>query len=80
MISWRTPVDTNFDNLRAERLHAEPDFERYQPKSGNNFAGLWKQIALGIVVGFTTLSVLGFLASMLWMKLALGALQFQIPS
>ncbi|MFI8482880.1 hypothetical protein ACIGCM_20155 [Pseudomonas sp. NPDC078700] len=67
-------MNNKFENLRAER-----DIEHYPVKSEANYAGLWKQIALGIVVGYTTLSVLGFVAAMLWMKLATSGLQLQVP-
>ncbi|WP_339491000.1 hypothetical protein [Pseudomonas sp. EL_65y_Pfl2_R95] len=68
-------MSNNFENLRAER-----DIERSPVKSSANYAGLWKQIALGIVVGYTALSVLGFVAAMLWFKLATSGLQLQVPN
>ncbi|ARU87457.1 hypothetical protein [Pseudomonas sp. M30-35] len=68
-------MSNNFENLRAER-----DIEHYRAKPSPNYAGLWKQIALGIVVGYTVLSLLGFVATMLWLKLAASGLQLQVPS
>ncbi|SNR78934.1 hypothetical protein [Pseudomonas segetis] len=68
-------MSNNLGNLRAER-----DIEHYPVRNNATYAGLWKQIALGIVAGYTALSVLGFIAAMLWLKLATSGLQLQIPS
>ncbi|WP_333982926.1 hypothetical protein [Ectopseudomonas khazarica] len=52
----------DFDDLRAER--DMPTRYRNEP---NRFAGLWKQIAIGIVVGY---SVLGIISAVTWMLIA----------
>lgn len=64
----------DFDDLRAER-----DMPMRQRYEANRFAGLWKQIALGIVVGY---GVLGLLSAITWAviaHLALGALSINMP-
>ena len=65
-----------FDEIRAER-----DVRSVEPVVYNRdpHAGLWKQIALGIVVGYTALSVLGFITWAVAAKFALGNLQFIAP-
>lgn len=68
-------MNNDFENIRAER-----DTERYQAKASPAFTGLWRQIALGIVVGYSVLSVLGFVGAMLWMKLMTSGIQLQIPN
>ncbi|WJN58679.1 hypothetical protein [Pseudomonas sp. SO81] len=64
----------NFENIRAER---DVPLHRASAPS-QNYAGLWKQIALGIVVGY---SVLGVLSAAGWwfVKLALSGLQITTP-
>ena len=64
----------DFDDLRAER--DVPTHYRHEP---NRFAGLWKQIAIGIVVGY---SVLGIISAVAWMIIArfmLGDLSITLP-
>lgn len=64
----------DFDDLRAER--DMPTRYRNEP---NRFAGLWKQIAIGIVVGY---SVLGIVSAVVWMVIArfvLGDLSINLP-
>lgn len=63
-----------FEEIRAER---ERPLQSSNPRA--QYAGLWKQIALGIVVGYTALSVLGFIAWAVSAKFALGNLQFIAP-
>ena len=67
-------MKNTFEEIRAER-------ER--PLPGNNlrpqYTGLWKQIALGIVVGYLALGVLGFIAWAVAAKFMLGNLQFIAP-
>jgi hypothetical protein len=67
-------VKNAFEEIRAER-------ERPLPSSNPRaqYAGLWKQIALGIVVGYTALSVLGVIAWAVATKFILGNLQFIAP-
>lgn len=43
------------------------------------YAGLWKQIALGIVVGYSALTVLGLISWAVAIKFTLGNLQFIAP-
>jgi len=45
----------DFDNIRAER---ETPY-RAAATSANQYAGLWKQIAIGIVVGQLSLGLIG---------------------
>lgn len=64
----------DFDDLRAER--DLPSRYRHDP---NRFAGLWKQIAIGIVVGY---SVLGILSAIAWAvvgNLVLSGLTVNLP-
>jgi len=53
----------DFDNIRAER---ETPY-RTAATSSNKYAGLWKQIAIGIVVGHLSLGLIG---AVLWMVAA----------
>lgn len=65
----------DFDNIRAER-----DVPTHRMTSQvERYSGLWKQIALGIFVGFGLLGVVGTLAWFLLAKLALGTLQINVP-
>lgn len=53
-----------------------PTHYRNEP---NRFAGLWKQIAIGIVVGY---GVLGIVSTVVWMIVArvmLGDLSITLP-
>ncbi|MDP3815863.1 hypothetical protein [Pseudomonas sp.] len=43
------------------------------------YAGLWKQIALGIVAGYSALTVLGLIGWAVAVKFMLGHLQFIAP-
>lgn len=64
----------DFDDLRAER-----DMPMRQRYEANRFAGLWKQIAIGIVVGY---GVLGIVSTVVWMIVArvmLGDLSITLP-
>ncbi|MGP0171585.1 hypothetical protein ACSVIJ_06825 [Pseudomonas sp. NCHU5208] len=64
----------DFDDLRAER-----DMPMRHRHEANRFAGLWKQIALGIVVGY---GVLGLISAISWAviaHLALGTLAITLP-
>ncbi|MDH0894428.1 MULTISPECIES: hypothetical protein [unclassified Pseudomonas] len=65
----------DFENIRAERdipLHRSIT-------QGSNYAGLWKQIALGIVVGYSVLGVLSAVGWWVFVKLALSGLQITTP-
>lgn len=64
----------DFDDLRAER-----DMPTHYRNEPNRHAGLWKQIAIGIVVGY---SVLGIISAVAWMIIArfmLGDLSITLP-
>ena len=64
----------DFDDLRAER-----DMPTHYRNEPNRFAGLWKQIAIGIVVGY---GVLGIVSAVVWMIIAramLGDLSITLP-
>ena len=65
----------DFDNIRAERETP------YRPAASqtNQYAGLWKQIALGIVVGHLSLGLFGFILWMIAVQLFIGDLQIVAP-
>ncbi|MDG9925970.1 MULTISPECIES: hypothetical protein [unclassified Pseudomonas] len=65
----------NFESIRAER-----DVPSYrQTAIQSNYTGLWRQIALGIVVGYSVLGVLSAVGWVIFLKLAVGTLQINIP-
>lgn len=66
----------HFDEIRAERdVHAvEPVVYNRDPH-----AGLWKQIALGIVVGYLALGVLSAVGWAVAVRFAMGGLQIAVP-
>lgn len=45
----------------------------------NRFAGLWKQIAIGIVVGYSVLGIVSAIAWMVIARLVLGDLSINLP-
>ncbi len=53
-----------------------PTHYRSEP---NRHAGLWKQIAIGIVVGYSVLGILGTLAWMILARVALGGMSINLP-
>lgn len=65
----------DFDNIRAERETP------YRPAvtSSNKYAGLWKQIAIGIVVGHLSLGLIGAVIWMVAAQLLLVDLQIVAP-
>ena len=65
----------DFDDIRAERDRPV----RSNGGSSNPHAGLWKQIALGIVVGYLVLGVLSVIGWSVFGHLALGTLKFGAP-
>lgn len=65
-----------FDEIRAERdVHSvEPVVYNRDPH-----AGLWKQIALGIVVGYLALGLISAVGWAVFARFALGGLQMAVP-
>jgi len=53
-----------------------PTHYRNEP---NRHAGLWKQIALGIVVGYSVLGIISVVVWMLLARVALGGLSITLP-
>lgn len=53
-----------------------PTHYRNEP---NRHAGLWKQIAIGIIVGYSVLGVISAFAWMLVAQLALSSLSITLP-
>lgn len=64
----------DFENIRAER-----DTPLYRQTQTSNHSGLWKQIALGIIVGYSVLGILSAIGWLIFLKLAMGTLQIDIP-
>jgi len=65
-----------FDEIRAER-----DVHSVEPVVYNRapHAGLWKQIALGIVVGYLALGLIRAVGWAVFARFALGGLQIAVP-
>ncbi|RRU90579.1 hypothetical protein EGI97_21315 [Stutzerimonas xanthomarina] len=65
-----------FDEIRAERgVHSvEPVVYNRDPH-----AGLWKQIALGIVAGYLALGLISAVGWAVFVRFALGSLQIAMP-
>lgn len=64
----------DFDNIRAER---EMPY-RPAPTSTKKYAGLWKQIAIGIVVGHLSLGLIGFVLWLIATQFVMGNLQLSV--
>lgn len=64
----------DFDDLRAER-----DMPTHYRNEPNRHAGLWKQIAIGIVVGYSVLGILTAVAWMLVAQVALSGMSITLP-
>ena len=66
----------HFDEIRAERdvRSVEPSGYHRDPHTG-----LWKQIALGIVVGYTALGILSAVGWAVYARFALSNLQIALP-
>ncbi len=66
----------HFDEIRAER-----DVHSVEPVvySRDPHAGLWKQIALGIVVGYLALGLISAVGWAVFARFALGGLQLAVP-
>ena len=65
----------DFDNIRAER---ETPY-RHAATQANQHAGLWKQIAIGIVVGHLSLGLIGAVVWMVAAQVFVGDLQIVAP-
>ncbi len=65
----------DFDDIRAERDRPL----RTNQSSSNPHAGLWKQIALGIVVGYVVLGVLSAIGWAVTAHWVLGTVKFGAP-
>ncbi|MEN0106618.1 MAG: hypothetical protein AAGC84_09345 [Pseudomonas sp.] len=65
----------DFDDIRAERDRPI----RASHNAPNPHKGLWKQIALGIVVGYLALGVLSVIGWAVVGHLALGTLKLGAP-
>ncbi|RMH98794.1 hypothetical protein [Stutzerimonas nitrititolerans] len=65
----------DFDNIRAER---ETPY-RTTATSSNKYAGLWKQIAIGIVVGHLSLGLIGAVVWMVAAQFLPNGLSFTAP-
>lgn len=65
-----------FDDIRAER-----DVRSVEPAVYNRdpHAGPWKQIALGIVVGYLALGLISAVGWAVFVRFALGSLQIAVP-
>ncbi len=66
----------DFDDIRAER---DRPVRSGSSTHSNPHAGLWKQIALGLVVGWVVIAVLSVLGWTVFGHLALGTLKFGAP-
>lgn len=64
----------DFDEIRAEREQPV----RYKQES-EKFSGLWKQIALGIVVGYTVLGILSAIGWIITAQVVMGNLTLALP-
>lgn len=64
----------DFDDLRAER-----DMPTHYRNEPNRFAELWKQIAIGIVVGYSVLGIISAIAWTLIAQVALSSLSITLP-
>lgn len=65
----------DFDKIRAER---ETPY-RTAATSSNKYAGLWKQIAIGIVVGHLSLGLIGAVVWMVAAQFLPNGLSFTAP-
>ncbi|WP_413044200.1 hypothetical protein [Pseudomonas sp. YJ42] len=66
----------DFDNIRAER---ETPYRTAAPTPSNQYAGLWKQISIGIVVGHLSLGLMGAVIWMVAAQLLIGDIQIVMP-
>lgn len=75
LLTYQATMRDDFENIRAER---DVPAHRMTPQS-ERYSGLWKQIALGVFVGFGLLGATGMLAWFLLARIALSSLQFNVP-
>lgn len=66
----------SFDNIRAER---ETPVRSAAATSSKPYAGLWKQIAIGVVVGHLSLGLIGAVVWMVAAQMLVGDLQIVMP-
>ncbi|MCG6541498.1 hypothetical protein MCB86_15580 [Pseudomonas sp. KSR10] len=66
----------DFDNIRAER---ETPYRTASTTPSKQYAGLWKQIAIGIVVGHLSLGLMGAVIWMVAAQLLIGDIQIVMP-
>ena len=64
----------DFEEIRAER---ERPYRNNQ--GGNQHSGLWKQIALGIVVGYCALGVISTIGWLIVAQLISSGMQINLP-
>ncbi len=62
------------DNHELRAFRDDEAFPRQAAKQ-DSYAGLWKQIALGIIVGYTVLGLLSTLAWAIWSAFMLSQLK-----
>ena len=67
-------MDDDLEEIRAER--EGPRRYRQEPEK---FAGLWKQIALGIVTAYCVITILTTIGWIIAVKLMMGRLEFNLP-
>lgn len=67
----------DFDNIRAER--DLPYRSNATTSSPHTHTGLWKQIALGILVGHLSLGIIGAIIWLVVAQLLVGDLQIVTP-
>jgi len=66
----------DFDSIRAER---ETPYRNAAATPSNQYAGLWKQIAIGMVVGHLSLGLIGAAVWIVAAQLLVGDLQIVAP-
>lgn len=66
----------DFDNIRAER---ETPYRSVTATPSNQYAGLWKQVAIGIVVGHLSLGLIGAVVWMIAVQVLVGDFQIVLP-
>jgi hypothetical protein len=64
----------DFDEIRAEREQPA----RYKQGS-EKFSGLWKQIALGIVVGYSVLGIISAIGWVITANVIIGNMSLTLP-